>query len=249
MGSIRAKTSSSLLTRFGDRHRVCGSLRRDGHGIATICKRAKRAISYGRSKRLHLSNRHARTNAACSRHIDDCRHAIAVSYVTAAGSRAERRASDGGGHHVAARFNGPTSPSTISHRCEFNRGSYRLLENEWARDKHVGRAVAVKSFYNSAAIPFRRRRSMCGGQLAKRKANNFPMNDRRSAIAESESEKLLAGIGGLLMADDHYPSELTLLYAQVDRNVTGQPIFKDLGNTAGRKSHISSGQHLRGGIY
>lgn len=95
MGSIRAKTSSGLLTRFGDRHRVCGSLRRDGHGIATICKRAKRAISYGRSKRLHLSNRHARTNAACSRHIDDCRHAIAVSYVTAAGrwggTQGERR--------------------------------------------------------------------------------------------------------------------------------------------------------------
>lgn len=68
-------------------------------------------------------------------------------------------------------------------------------------------------------------------------------------MAETESEKLLAGIGGLLMADDHYPSEPTLLYAQVDRNVTGQPIFKDLGNTAGRKSHISSGQHLRGGIY
>lgn len=49
-------------------------------------------------------------------------------------------------------------------------------------------------------------------------------------MAETESEKLLAEIGGLLMEDDEYPSEPTLLYAQLDHNMTGQSIFKELGN-------------------
>lgn len=47
-------------------------------------------------------------------------------------------------------------------------------------------------------------------------------------MVETESERLLAEIGGLLMEDDDYPSQPTLLYAQVDHNVTGQSIFKEI---------------------
>ena len=57
----------------------------------------------------------------------------------------ERRTSDDGGHYVAARFNGPTKAfNHFAQDANFNRGGYRVLENEWARDKHAGRAVTVK---------------------------------------------------------------------------------------------------------
>jgi hypothetical protein len=49
-------------------------------------------------------------------------------------------------------------------------------------------------------------------------------------VAETESERLLQEIGGLLMDDSEYPSEPTLLYAQLDHNMVGDSIFKDLGN-------------------
>ncbi|WP_294292499.1 DNA/RNA non-specific endonuclease [uncultured Sphingomonas sp.] len=58
---------------------------------------------------------------------------------------AEHRTSDDGGHYIAARFNGPIE--AINHFAQdanFNRGGYRLLEDEWARDKRAGRAVSVK---------------------------------------------------------------------------------------------------------
>lgn len=58
---------------------------------------------------------------------------------------AERRAGDDGGHYIAARFNGPTEAfNHFAQDSSFNRGGYRLLEDEWARDKRAGRAVAVK---------------------------------------------------------------------------------------------------------
>lgn len=49
-------------------------------------------------------------------------------------------------------------------------------------------------------------------------------------MAETESEKLLAEIGALLMEDSEYPLEPTLLYAQLDNNVIGESIVKELGN-------------------
>jgi len=57
----------------------------------------------------------------------------------------ERRASDDGGHYIAARFNGPTEAfNHFAQNANFNRGGYRLLEDEWARHKRAGRAVSVK---------------------------------------------------------------------------------------------------------
>lgn len=41
MGRTRAETTSGLLTRFGDCHRVFRSFQHDEHGIATACKRTK----------------------------------------------------------------------------------------------------------------------------------------------------------------------------------------------------------------
>ncbi len=49
-------------------------------------------------------------------------------------------------------------------------------------------------------------------------------------MAETESERLLEEIGGLLMEDGEYPSEPTLLYAQLNHNMIGESIFKELGN-------------------
>ncbi|WP_231731988.1 hypothetical protein [Sphingomonas sp. CCH5-D11] len=49
-------------------------------------------------------------------------------------------------------------------------------------------------------------------------------------MANDEAEKLLNEIGQLLMEDRKYPVEPTLLYAQLDRNMVGESIFKELGN-------------------
>ncbi|MEH3034936.1 MAG: hypothetical protein PGN23_17515 [Sphingomonas adhaesiva] len=49
-------------------------------------------------------------------------------------------------------------------------------------------------------------------------------------MADAEAEKLLNEIGQLLMEDREYPVEPTLLYAQLDRNMVGESIFKELGN-------------------
>jgi len=58
---------------------------------------------------------------------------------------AERRATDDGGHYIAARFNGPTDAfNHFAQDSNFNRGRYRVLEAEWAREKRAERAVKVK---------------------------------------------------------------------------------------------------------
>ncbi|USI71737.1 DNA/RNA non-specific endonuclease [Sphingomonas morindae] len=57
----------------------------------------------------------------------------------------ERRASDDGGHYIAARFNGPRDAfNHFAQDASVNRGAYRRLEDEWARDKRAGRAVTVQ---------------------------------------------------------------------------------------------------------
>lgn len=71
---------------------------------------------------------------------------------------AERRASDDGGHYIASRFNGPTEAfNHFAQDANFNRGGgYRVLKDEWARDKRAGRAVTVKiipRFDGSSARP------------------------------------------------------------------------------------------------
>ena len=49
-------------------------------------------------------------------------------------------------------------------------------------------------------------------------------------MANEESERLLNEIGRLLAEDFEYPLDGTLLYAQLERNVVGESIFKELGN-------------------
>ena len=68
---------------------------------------------------------------------------------------AERRSSDDGGHYIAARFNGPTEAfNHFAQDANFNRGRFRLLEDEWARDRRAGRVVKVNitPIYQGAAI-------------------------------------------------------------------------------------------------
>lgn len=57
----------------------------------------------------------------------------------------ERRVSDDGGHYIAARFHGPTEAfNHFAQDANVNRGKYRAMEDEWARDKRAGRTVRVK---------------------------------------------------------------------------------------------------------
>ena len=46
---------------------------------------------------------------------------------------------------VAARFNGPTDAfNHFAQDSNFNRGKYRLMEDQWARAKRSGMSVSVK---------------------------------------------------------------------------------------------------------
>lgn len=49
-------------------------------------------------------------------------------------------------------------------------------------------------------------------------------------MAHDESEHLLNEIGQLLAEDGEYPLNSTLLYAQLDRSMVGESIFKELDN-------------------
>ncbi len=66
--------------------------------------------------------------------------------------------------------------------------------------------------------------------MAKNEVLNFPTNDRREAVADDETDRLLNEIGQMLAQDREYPLDGTLLYAELDRNMIGPSIFKELGN-------------------
>jgi hypothetical protein len=56
----------------------------------------------------------------------------------------DRRPSDDGGHYIAHRFNGPSDAfNHFAQAANFNRGKYRLLEEEWARARRRGQRVVV----------------------------------------------------------------------------------------------------------
>lgn len=55
---------------------------------------------------------------------------------------ADRRATDDGGHYVAPRFNAPTASFNLTAQdVNLNRGRWRTMEDEWARDRRAGREV------------------------------------------------------------------------------------------------------------
>jgi hypothetical protein len=56
----------------------------------------------------------------------------------------DRRASDDGGHFIAVRFNGPSdSFNHFAQDANFNRGAYRALEDQWAKDLGAKHKVFV----------------------------------------------------------------------------------------------------------
>lgn len=62
----------------------------------------------------------------------------------AAAGGADRRATDDGGHYIAARFGGPGETyNHFAQDAQFNRGAYRLLENRWAAAARSGDRVFV----------------------------------------------------------------------------------------------------------
>ena len=57
----------------------------------------------------------------------------------------DRRATDDGGHFIARRFNGPTAAfNHFAQNSNFNRGSYRAMEDKWAEAIRAGKKVRVK---------------------------------------------------------------------------------------------------------
>ncbi|MDP1027677.1 DNA/RNA non-specific endonuclease [Sphingomonas sp. KR1UV-12] len=145
---------------------------------------------------------------------------------------AERRAGDDGGHYIAARFNGPTEAfNHFAPDAHFNRGKYRLVKDEWARDKRAKCAVTVRigPRFNGEL----RRPSALDVRWTVNGVNKsikFPTNGRRRVVANSETEDLLNEIGQRLTMDIEYPTEPTLLYAELGDNWIGESIFKELGN-------------------
>lgn len=57
----------------------------------------------------------------------------------------DRRSTDDGGHYIARRFNGPPDDFNLFPQdSNFNRGTYRLLEEQWARAKRAGKNVEIE---------------------------------------------------------------------------------------------------------
>lgn len=56
----------------------------------------------------------------------------------------DRRSGDDGGHYIAARFNGPQEWfNHFAQDANFNRGAYRVLEEQWAAEVRAGDRVFV----------------------------------------------------------------------------------------------------------
>jgi hypothetical protein len=82
---------------------------------------------------------------------------------------AERRASDDGGHYIAARFNGPSEAfNHFAQDANFNRGGYRVLEMSGRERSGPEEPSRSGSFPSSTVHPFDHRRSMFGGPLMAR---------------------------------------------------------------------------------
>lgn len=110
--------------------------------------------------------------------------------------------------------------------ANFNRGDYARLENLWAKalnaDKNV--RVVITPTYTSGSRP--RLKSACiTGLMAFVFVRVSPMN-REGQAMQDEVENLLQNIGRILTEDAEYPSEPTLLFAEVGRNVVGRPCSK-----------------------
>ncbi len=57
----------------------------------------------------------------------------------------DRRSTDDGGHYIARRFNGPPDDFNLFPQdANFNRGTYRLLEEQWAKAKRAGKNVEIE---------------------------------------------------------------------------------------------------------
>ncbi|QGP80297.1 LysM peptidoglycan-binding domain-containing protein [Sphingobium sp. CAP-1] len=72
----------------------------------------------------------------------------------AAAGKPDRLACDDGGHYIAARFNGPRdSFNHFAQDASFNRGAYRVMEDQWARELRAGHKVfvVIESLYHGAS--------------------------------------------------------------------------------------------------
>ena len=57
----------------------------------------------------------------------------------------DRRSTDDGGHYIAPRFNGPAEAfNHFAQDANFNRGTYRAMEDQWAASRRRNERVTVK---------------------------------------------------------------------------------------------------------
>lgn len=69
---------------------------------------------------------------------------------------ADRRSTDDGGHFIAPRFNGPRDWfNHFAQDLSFNRGAYRVIEDQWARHRKAGQRVSVSIIAHYAGTSVR----------------------------------------------------------------------------------------------
>lgn len=140
--SAPAHTESAPLSKLGPpRRAVNDSAIAGALSQAAASEQRQRIVRNGYTYEIDARNRMRRLSGVLS--ITDRPVRSRRNQAQAGG--VDRRASDDGGHYIAARFLGPTEAfNHFAQDANFNRGAYRLLEEEWAREKRAGRTVMVK---------------------------------------------------------------------------------------------------------
>lgn len=110
----------------------------------------KREVKNGYAFDIDVIARNRRTFGQLSL----AKKAVRSRRAQAQAGKPDRRASDDGGHYIAARFNGPRdSFNHFAQDASFNRGAYRVMEDQWAKELHAGHKVFVdiESLYHGAS--------------------------------------------------------------------------------------------------
>ena len=137
----RPTNSQGSTTVIVSSDRVSATNRASARPASTPSEQFRTVVRNGYAYQIDARGRTRRVSGALT--VADVPIRSRTSQAQAGG--AERRASDDGGHYIAARFNGPTEAfNHFAQDANFNRGGYRVLEDEWAREKRAGKTVTVR---------------------------------------------------------------------------------------------------------
>lgn len=100
----------------------------------------KREVKNGYAFDIDVIARNRRTFGQLSLAVSPSRSRRAQAQA----GKPDRLGDDDGGHFIAARFNGPRdSFNHFAQNANFNRGSYRTMEDSWAKELQAGHRVFV----------------------------------------------------------------------------------------------------------